>query len=98
MHDRALQNRLLDVEERDGDISARFIEIVEAYYGLQPEIRQVPLTNEDLDYDEPSSDCIGALADLGVTASVVRVSGSFDSVTLKRFTISPSPTFTATVN
>ena len=41
LHDRALQNRRLAVEERDPDISVRFIGMVESYYGLEAQVRQV---------------------------------------------------------
>ena len=96
LHDKALQNRLLSVEDRDPSVSVRFVEMVEAYYGLVPEHNQVTLADDDLLPDEtPSSACMDALADLDI--SIVKVSGTFDQINLKRFTISPSPILSATV-
>ena len=100
MYDRALKNRQLDPADRDTDVSARFIDIVEAYYGLDTQINQVTnLHPEDLMPDSagPSEDVLQALHDIDVRADVVRVSHKIDPVTLRRVETCPSPSFDPTI-
>ena len=96
MYDRALKNRQLDPADRDTDVSARFIDIVEAYYGLDTQINQVTnLHPEDLfqEPDGPSENVLQAIQDIDVRADVVRVSHKIDPVTLRRVETCPSPSF-----
>ena len=94
MHDKALLHRLLQPEERDQSVSVRFVDMVEAYYGLQPEINQVSTLSADdlLADDGPSQDCLSALSDLGVSTCVVKVT-DLNDVSLRKVSIAPSPSF-----
>ena len=96
MYDRALKNRQLAPEDRDTDVSARFIDIVEAYCGLDTQINQVTsLHPDDLmpDSNGPSENVLQALQDIDVRADIVRVSHKLDPVTLRRVQTCPSPSF-----
>ena len=98
LYDKALRNRLVSPSERDHDISVRFIDLVESYYGLEPEVQQINnFTPDDLlaDNGGPSAEVCAALQDLDV--SVVRVSHRFDPVSLRRVCVTPSPTFTTEI-
>ena len=75
LHDRALQNRLLAVEERDPDLSVRFIGMVESYYGLEAQVRQISPDDLLANGEEVKTDLSDALAGAGVGVSVVRKSG-----------------------
>merc|ERR1711923_421290 len=101
LHDRALQNRLLTVEERDPDLSIRFIEMVENYYGLEAQIRQISPDDLLADGEKVSTDLTDALAGAGVGVNVVRPSGETPfwqgSVIHRNILISPSPSFTASI-
>ena len=88
LHDRALQNRLLAVEERDPDLSVRFIGMVESYYGLEAQVRQISPDGLLPDGEQVNTDLSDALADAGVGVSVVRLSGE---------TPFSSPCFTASI-
>ena len=102
LHDKALQNRLLSVEERDSSVSAKYIDMVECYYELQqPTVNVANIIDEDFMSQEagPSSDCLAALEDFSV--SVVKVSGTspywLDKLAVKHIAISPSPVFTGQI-
>ena len=101
LHDRALQNRLLAVEERDPDLSVRFIGMVESYYGLEAQVRQISPDDLLANGEEVNTDLSDALADAGVGVSVVRLSGETPfwqgSVIHRNILISPSPSFTASI-
>ena len=72
LYDRALQHRLIEVQDWDTDISEKFVTHVEHYYGLATESRQLSLHPDDLlTPTEPSQDVHSALADMGLNASVV---------------------------
>ena len=75
LHDRALQNRRLAVEERDPDISVRFIGMVESYYGLEAQVRQTSPANLLANGEEVKTNLSNALAGAGVGVSAVRLSG-----------------------
>merc|ERR1711923_551735 len=74
LHDRALQNRRLAVEERDPDLSVRFIGMVESYYGLEAQVRQISPDDLLANGEEVKTDLSDALAGAGVGVSVVRKS------------------------
>ena len=95
LHDKALRHRLLEPEQRDQDVSVRFIDIVEHYYDLQPYVRQTTFTSEDLMQEDSgvSNDVMNALTELEINSSVVKVSADKDPITFKRVAVSPSPQF-----
>ena len=101
LYDKALRNRLVSPSERDQDMSVRFIDCVEAYYGLEPEVNQISnFVPDDLlaEPQGPSENVLSALQDLDVRADVVRVTHKIDPVTLRRVCVSPSPTFSAAID
>ena len=100
LYDKALQHRSLSVEDWDGDMSQKFVDLVEDYYGLSANISQLSLTPDDLvnDTGGPSSEVLDDLANFDINASVVLFhTGDFDSVTLRRINIGPSPSFSADI-
>merc|ERR1711923_245633 len=101
LHDRALQTRLLAIEKRDPDLSVRFIGMVESYYGLEAQVRQISPDDPLANGEEVKTDFSDALAGAGVGVSVVRLSGETPflqgSVIHRNILISPSPSFTASI-
>ena len=66
LHDRALQNRLLAVEDRDPDLSVRFIGMVESYYGLEAKVRQTSPDDLSANGEESKTNLSDALAGAGI--------------------------------
>ena len=102
LYDKALQHRMLAIEEWDSDMSQQFVDLVEDTYGLneEPESRQVALTPDSiLNVRSGTSEAVAsALSSLGVNSSVVMFnSGDIDPVTMRRINIASSPSFSAKI-
>ena len=71
--------------DRDSDVGAKFINHVEDYYDLQPQVMRTSLLPKDLmqESNDVSSNVMSALAELDISSNVVRISANHDPITFR---------------